>query len=46
MESLSKSREKSVSMGLTALAGGISGMLMESILHPMDTIRTRLKANA
>ena len=28
-----------------ALLGGSSGMLMEVMLHPLDTIRTRMKAN-
>jgi len=30
---------------LTASLGGIAGLLMEGVLHPIDTIRTRLKAN-
>jgi len=28
-----------------SVLGGFSGMLMETILHPMDTIRTRMKSN-
>lgn len=29
-----------------AAMGGLSGLLMESFLHPLDTVRTRIKCNA
>ena len=30
---------------IQSVLGGVSGMLMETTLHPMDTIRTRMKCN-
>ena len=29
-----------------AIAGSISGLVMETAVHPIDTIRTRIKANS
>jgi len=37
--------EKHKQFGLIATLGGVAGMFMEGILHPIDTIRTRTKAN-